>query len=349
MVRLDLTSSNGISSDELAKPSFLASLKKPFWILLLSMAGVCILCIILFPKLINYFNLYFLSDDAFNIRRTKMINSTPGEVYYPYKILVELLLTIGPTLAAIWILRLHLSELKKVLLMIELMFLIFIITTVEQASSLKVIVVLFFIMLFYLPRYTKRFMIIGVAGGLFVVVFGLITQMSIKNPSRLSAVFQSYFSGPSNFAMGLTVASKSGNFFAADFLKGLLLVSTLFKSMMTSSDMFNKISDYKSIGREIMPFIAASANYLGLVLAPLPSVIIVLFTLKIDELLKKSETVLGKFIFGYAALSLALMLVMYTEQIFYSQLIVIILPLFVMLYCSRGKRFREWFKHGTTY
>lgn len=313
---------------------------RPFKILFGLMVGTCAICFFLFPKLISYFYFYLSFDDVLNLNRLAMINSLPGEIYYPFKIIIELLRIIIPAIIVVLIVRLRIPEQRKLWVILGLMALVFTVTTGEQINSVKVIVVLLFISL-AVCRYIKPLFLIGIAGCLLLILLGFVMQMSIKDPSRLSAVFQSYFSGPSNIAMGLTVSEQGNNYFLADFLKGLPLLSTFFKHMVSSTDAFNLLSDYVSKGQEIMPFICASANYFGFILAPLPSIIIVWGTLRFDRVFRMAKEIFSKYIYGFIALSMALTPVMYSPQIFYCSFLATMLPLLFILYCNSKGSVRD--------
>lgn len=161
---------------------------------------------------------------------------------------------------------------------------------------------------------------------LLIVLVGLLTIITVcycfygtTEPYLIARKFQRYFSGPTLTAIGMAVNQRFQ-------LGPMVFLKLLFNDSIVLTGLFNSIAVPSYVmevcgpgGYSIWtPMMIGSVQYFG-VFAPIATVLIVKFVVRLDYLAKNSESGLHRLMMNYLAVSVAVYMIMYTvELIFYT-------------------------------
>lgn len=202
----------------------------------------------------------------------------------------------------------------------------------------------FFVLLKLYPKYRKRLLVLVYIGAFFSILIMFVTKFNStvlykgSQAEALSEMFQAYFSGPCNIAACFNMP-KSLRWWALlyDLYYTIPFNGTLFGlNGITSAEIFN----FANSGHyQIIPCVGQVYYFFGMILAPIVSMIMCYYAVKIYN---KSIREHNVWIFVSQTLLwfyLCISPIMYNGQIFINRLTNSIIPCILITYFS--KRYRE--------
>ena len=309
---------------------------KNFILIISALILFCLLSVVMFNDLSHYFSLFFKGNEAaFKqvVLIKKMVENTPSIIYYPFKLVIEILrITLAPIIL-IFIYNSNFKEKIKIFLSFIFILILLCISSQEQINSILIVFACALLIVKLYPNYSKVFMIIGSILIILFVTFGLVTFSGIDDFDRMSQVLQAYFSGPSNVALGITIGrSKALDFFLGDFFRNIPIFATFFKNMIVTNDYMNIVGSLSG-GASITPFISDGYIYFGKILSILPTMVITYIIIKLEKnLYNNNYDVYTYFIRSISIIIIALCPVLYSVGIFYSYIMSIIIPINILDY-----------------
>lgn len=194
------------------------------------------------------------------------------------------------------------------------------------------------------PAYKKKFFTCIVVAMPILIFAGIIFKSlgsggrSLSIFEDLSLIFQAYFGGPANVAVGCdlgNVLEYSPSIIIWDILRNFFPISFLFKSKTTSTGIFNNAL-YGNVGIEdqIMPMIAQLHFYVGPFLCTILIAGIIVLAIKCETKIIMKNYML-KCLYLYISILLSVSLVTYNITILVYEISVLLPLLLVSSFCAK--------------
>lgn len=245
-----------------------------------------ILIILYFYPLLKIYNTTVIYGEVEDIVKYNQLQTlakvtTPKFFYYLYMLCIDIIRWLGPLILICYC---YTSK-YKVYIKVLISFLIIIpsVILVTDTIAISIFIALSYSMVIVrlYPKYQQKiFLILSVIiGGLSSIFFILKNFNSLIgiNFDKIAFIFQAYFSGPENVAIGLKISTNlTLKEIIGDIFKFIPYVSYFFKDFPSSNGIFNYIYFGNSqVATQIIPMISQGERYFGIILAPIFTLVII--------------------------------------------------------------------------
>lgn len=302
-------------------------LTKFFLILMVSFVLYCILSNPGFLLAIdNVFNVIRVSEQdniARNVLYNQMRDNSSSRLFTLFYTAITFVQVIAPAALLNMVynnrIKIFSSRQKKgsVFLSLVVMAVSLSILTDDLSKAVIVAFAIFITLAQVYPDALRKWIPIFGISGLVLGVLLLLAKSGLFNGkinglNSLGRIFNTYFSGIPNIAVGLTVEYENKfNTALGDFTRSIPIFAHFFMDLPRSQDLFNLtyhgISGYTN---EIMPTICYGYKYLG-PFAPALTLIIYNMCFKIESKFKNAKTIFDKSIYAYLLVYFAICPIMY--------------------------------------
>lgn len=222
--------------------------------------------------------------------------TTPIFFYYLYMLCIDIIRWFGPLILICYCYTSKYKTYIKVLISFLVMIPSIILVTDTIAISIFITLSYSMIIVRLYPKYQEKiFFILSIIilglGSIFFILKNFNTLIGI-NFDKIAFIFQAYFSGPENVAIGLKINTyPTLKEIIGDIFKFIPYISYFFKGFPTSNETFNYIYfGNNQVATQIIPMISQGERYFGAILAPLFLLMIINYII-LNEIkgLKKGE------------------------------------------------------------
>lgn len=303
--------------------------------------------ILVYPQVTNYFEFFISNQSKTNFEYSKnliyMKRTIPYYIYWLVLFVLDLLQIFLPILMVSFIYKKirPYSYFIAYVFSLVILFFTFTIMTPQRMTSIQLSFVLFVILGMLYPKITKQlspfiFSLIIVFTILALLIKVNFTENSkINSLSYLSGIINAYFSGPFNISASLSIThSISFNIVVSDILRNIPFLSYFFKDIPNSVNLFNKTVLGENQTYLIFPMIGQGKFYFGYFLAPVFSIMSIVFAFYFERKYETSNSIIEKYIFLYIAILFVMSPVMYNFNILVSFLFKVLFCL-ILLSISR--------------
>jgi len=247
----------------------------------------------------------------------------------------------------IYILRKKFGEnIKGILLSIPFILLQLLLVSNTHARTLMCAFVLMILLTKLYPTWSTKLYKVSIISSILFIVFYFVSKFNSPTsdsfqrglPEGISRIMNAYFSGQDNIAATFNVIDEQ---------KGLSLFYNLYYSIPFNGSLFglngqtfqSLYNNANGTTGQISPLIGEGYYYLGALLAPLLSVILVIFAIYYGGKAEVEHSLWRYLTYVYLTILLAMSIIMYNMEIFISTLNSLILPMIILSNLASNKKF----------
>lgn len=314
------------------------------------LSAISLFFIALYPQILTIFEpVYIFSEE---LRRKIVIsaniaaNNTPTVLYY----LSTWLLRILRILLVYWIvitIKKRLPETKKNGLKLALSIFttstLMLVTTNDRAAGIYAGIAMLFMLMKLYPEQRKMItkLLVGtltVGGSLLLIIFPMVSGQtaSMYNSTNffhfLAQKLNAYFSGTVNIAASLEMPRDTWlDYLIGDLLRTIPMIKGFFTEYDLSNMLFNEVLGYDSVYySQIIPNIGQGYYYLGFLLAPIFSIVLIRIAIKSERKAKRVNDSLGYYVYTYCSIYFAVSPILYYFQLTLNLVLFNIVPIIIL-------------------